>query len=61
LSLNDLSGAGGFKLEVAAPAVAVTATIEITAAGIAIKTGAAKIELGPSGVAINGEALRVLP
>jgi hypothetical protein len=61
LSLNDLPGGGGLKIEVGHPAVAMPASIEITSAGIVIKVAAAKIELGPAGVAINGDALKVLP
>ena len=56
-----LPGGGGLKIEVGHPAVAMPASIEITSAGIVIKVAAAKIELGPAGVAINGDALKVLP
>lgn len=61
LTLNDLPGAGGVKLEVSPPAVAIAATVEITSAGVTISFAASKIELSAAGVAINGDALRVLP
>lgn len=61
LKLNDIPAAGGVTLEVASPAVAIPAKIEITSSGITISFAAAKIELSATGVAINGDALTVLP
>jgi hypothetical protein len=61
LTLNDLPGGGGVTLDVASPAVAVAATIEVTSAGIVLSVSSAKIEITAAGVAINGDALRVLP
>lgn len=61
LSLNDLPGAGGLTIEVSSPAVPVPTTIEVTASGVTIGHAASSIELTPGGVAINGDALRVLP
>lgn len=61
LTLNDLPGAGGVTLEVNPPAVPTPAKIEITAAGVRITFGPASVELSMTGVAINGDALRVLP
>jgi hypothetical protein len=61
LTLNDLPGAGGLTLEISPPAVVSAAKIEITSAGITISFASAKIELSLTGVAINGDALRVLP
>jgi hypothetical protein len=61
LTLNDLPGGGGVTLDVASPAVAVPAKIEVTSAGIVLTVSSAKIEVTAAGVAINGDALRVLP
>ncbi len=61
LTLNDLPGAGGLSIEVGSPAVAIAATIEISAEGIAITAGTASIKLQPAGVDINNGALKVLP
>lgn len=61
LKLNDLPGAGGVTLEVSPPAVAIPAKIEIASSGITISFAGAKIELTVTGVAINGDALTVLP
>ena len=61
LTLNNLPGAGGLTLEVTPPAVAVAAKIEITSAGITISHAQSKIQLTATGVAINGDALTVLP
>lgn len=61
LTLNDLPGGGGVTLDVASPAVAIPAKIEVTSAGITISVSSSKIEVTAAGVAINGDALRVLP
>jgi hypothetical protein len=61
LTLNDLPGAGGVKLEVNPPAVGIPAKIEITSAGVTVSYAASKIEITAAGVAINGDALTVLP
>jgi hypothetical protein len=61
LTLNDLPGLGGVTLEVSSPAVETPAKIEISSSGITISFALAKIELNATGVAINGNALQVLP
>ena len=61
LTLSDIAGKGGVTLEVNSPAVAVPAKIEINSAGITLSIAKSKIEMTAAGVAINGDALRVLP
>lgn len=60
LELDDLPGAGGFTLKVGPPAVAVPATLKISATGIEISCAAGKIQLSASGVSVNDGALEVL-
>lgn len=62
LKLDDTPGAGGFTLEVAAPAVAVPITISCTSSGIEISTGGARIAMAaaPPSVNINNGALEVM-
>lgn len=62
LTLSDLPGAGGLKIEVGPPAVPTAAAIEITAAGLKLSVGTTVVvNLTPASVDINGGALTVLP
>lgn len=59
LTLTTVPGLGGFKLAMGAPEAAVPAAIEAGPTGLTISWGPQKIELGPLGVSINGDALLV--
>jgi len=61
LTVNDLPGAGGFKLEVGPPVAAVPMTLEFNGAnGISITQGAASVALDPVKVTVNNGALEVM-
>jgi hypothetical protein len=60
LTLSDMPGAGGFKLEVNPPAVATPLKMEFNASGIEISNGAASIKLTPASVSVNNGALEVI-
>lgn len=59
LTLSDLPGAGGVKLEVGPPAVSTPLTLTFDANGIELKNGAASIKLTPASVSVNEGALEV--
>jgi type VI secretion system (T6SS) baseplate-like injector VgrG len=60
LTLSDLPGIGGFKVEVSPPAVAVPLKLVFDAAGIELTCGAASVKLTPISVSINNGALEVI-
>jgi outer membrane protein assembly factor BamB len=60
LTLSDLPGAGGFKLEVEPPAVAMPLTLTFDASGIELAGGAASVKLTPVSVSVNDGALEVM-
>jgi hypothetical protein len=61
LQIVEVPGTGGLKLTVGPPALAVPATIELSAKGIKLSFAKSTVELGPEGVKINGTNLVVLP
>ena len=60
LQMSDLPGAGGFTLQVGAPAVPVPLTLTMDASGIKLAMGAFSVALTASGVSINDGALEVI-
>jgi hypothetical protein len=60
LTLSDLPGAGGFTIEVGPPVVPTPLKVAMTATGIELSNGAAKIALTPVSVSINDGALEVI-
>lgn len=60
MTLSDLPGIGGFKLEVNPPAVATPLKIVCDVAGIELSNGAASVKLTPVSVSVNGGALEVI-
>ena len=60
LTLSDMPGAGGLKLEVSPPAVAMPLVLEFSSAGIEITNGARSIKITPASVSVNDGALEVL-
>jgi hypothetical protein len=60
LTLSDMPGIGGFKVEVNPPAVAMPLKMEFNVSGIEISCGAASVKLTPASVSINNGALEVI-
>jgi Type VI secretion system/phage-baseplate injector OB domain len=60
LTLNELSGAGGFTLEVGSPAVSVPMKLSCTADGIVLSIGSSKLLLSTTSVSVNDGALEVM-
>jgi hypothetical protein len=60
LTVNELPGAGGVTLEVSPPVVATPLKIALSASGIELSNGAAKIAMSPASVKINDGALEVI-
>jgi hypothetical protein len=60
LTLSDLPGAGGLKLEVKPPAVATPLKMVFNAQGIELSNGAASVKLTPASVSVNNGALEVI-
>jgi hypothetical protein len=60
LTINDMSGAGGFTLEVKPPAVSTPLKLVLGSSGIELSSGSASIKLDPSTVNINNGALQVV-
>ena len=60
LTLNDLAGAGGLKIEVAPPAVATPLELNMSSSGIEIKNGSQVIKVSAANVDVNNGALQVL-
>lgn len=60
LTLSDVPGGGGLKLEVGPPAVSTPLSLVMNAAGIELVHGGAKIKLTPASVSINDGALEVI-
>jgi hypothetical protein len=60
LQMSDVPGAGGFTLQVDAPAVPVPLTLTMDASGIKLSMAAFSIALSASGVSINDGALEVI-
>lgn len=59
LSLSDMPGRGGVKIDVQPPAVTTATSIEITAAGLKLSVGGSVIiNMTPAGVDLNNQALR---
>lgn len=60
LTLSDLPGAGGFKLEVNSPAVPIPLSMNFDASGIELKNSASSVKLSPISVSVNEGALEVM-
>jgi hypothetical protein len=60
LTLSDLPGIGGMKLEVNPPAVATPLKLVFDMSGIEISNGAASVKLTPASVSVNNGALEVI-
>lgn len=60
LKLDDTPGAGGFSVEVGPPVVPVPLTLTMTASGIELVNGGAKVSLSPVSVSLNNGALEVI-
>ncbi|MDO8144901.1 MULTISPECIES: phage baseplate assembly protein V [unclassified Isoptericola] len=59
VEVSDVPGAGGVRISVDPPAVAVPIAVEATASGVEISVGASKIALTAASVSINDGALEV--
>ena len=59
LTFNDLSGSGGFTIEVGPPAVNTALKLSFGASGIEIVNGSSSVKLTSSGVSLNDGALEV--
>jgi len=61
LTIDDLPGAGGFKLEVGAPVSPIPMVLDMnSASGIEISYGAQTIKFSPASVSVNNGALEVI-
>lgn len=60
LTLSDLPGVGGLKIEVNPPAVATPLSLVFDAGGIEIKNAVASVKLTPASVSVNNGALEVI-
>ncbi|TAH37114.1 MAG: baseplate assembly protein [Planctomycetota bacterium] len=60
LTLSDLPGVGGLKIEVNPPAVATPLSLVFDASGIEIKNAVASVKLTPASVSVNNGALEVI-
>jgi uncharacterized protein involved in type VI secretion and phage assembly len=60
LTLSDLSGSGGVKIEVQPPAVSSALSLVLDSSGIELKNGSSKITLSAASVSVNDGALQVV-
>lgn len=60
LTMSDLPGGGGVKLEVGSPGVAVPMNLVMDSTGIELSMGANSVKLSNAGVSINNGALEVI-
>jgi len=60
MTLSDVPGKGGLKIEVGAPAVAVPMTLSMSATGIELSIGKSSVKLSAAQVSINEPALVVM-
>lgn len=60
ITLSDLPGAGGVKIEAASPAVATPLSIVMDSTGIELKNGSSTIKLSIANVSVNNGALQVI-
>jgi type VI secretion system (T6SS) baseplate-like injector VgrG len=60
LTLSDLSGGGGLKIEVGPPAVSTPLTLVLDAGGIELKNSGSKLTLSAASVSVNDGALQVV-
>lgn len=60
LTLAEVPGAGGFTIDVKAPAVAAPLKLTFTSAGIELQNGKNSIKLTPVSVNVNNGALEVI-
>lgn len=60
MQLSDLPGAGGLTIEVGAPAVPVPMKLSMSASGIELSIGAAKIQMSAVSVKINDGAMEII-
>jgi hypothetical protein len=60
VTLSDIPGAGGFKIEAKPPAVATPLSIVLDASGIELKNGSSSVKLTVANVSINNGALQVV-
>jgi uncharacterized protein involved in type VI secretion and phage assembly len=60
ITLSDLPGAGGVKIEAASPAVATPLSIVLDSTGIELKNGSSTLKLSAANVSINNGALQVV-
>jgi hypothetical protein len=59
MTLSDLPGAGGFKLEVNPPAVALPFTLNVDSTGVQLEYAAVKITMGPAEMELSNGAASV--
>jgi hypothetical protein len=60
VTINELPGAGGITLEVAAPLVSTPLKVVLNSSGIELSSGTAKIAMTLASVSINDGALEVI-
>ncbi len=60
ITISDLPGVGGVKIEVEPPAVATPLSLVFDVTGIELKNGAASVKLTPASVSVNDGALEVI-
>jgi hypothetical protein len=60
VTLSDVPGAGGFKIEAKPPAVTTPLSIVLDASGIELKNGSSTVKLSVANVSINNGALQVV-
>jgi hypothetical protein len=60
LTISDLPGGGGFKLEVNPPVVATPLSLVFDASGIELKNGSSSVKLSVANVSVNNGALQVI-
>jgi Type VI secretion system/phage-baseplate injector OB domain len=60
VTLSDLPGAGGLKIEVNPPVVATPLKLVFDSTGIELSNGAASVKLTPATVSVNNGALEVI-
>jgi hypothetical protein len=60
ITMSDVPGAGGLKIEVASPAVAMPSSLDFATAGVKLECGAGSVELNGVSVSVNQGALEVI-
>lgn len=60
MTLSDVPGAGGFKLEVKPPAVGLPFTMNVDSTGVQIEYATMKITMSPSGLELKNGAASVM-